>query len=455
MDNNSRRILIRIAIILMIASSLLICRIDALPVEEWNRTFVESDSDDYGYSVMPTSYGGYIIAGETSGTALLIMTDSKGKQLWNKKFFKGTAIFAEQASDGGYNIIGATNKGVTRIGECNEGYCWDMWITIVDLMLIETDDKSEELWNKTIKTINSSGNPGFCVQRTSDSGYILARSITSYGHNYFINNALLIKTDRKGNEQWSKSFGIAGNIIYSVKQNKENGYILAGQSSSYAWVAETDMNGNENWNKIFQGLNLSRAYSVEQDLDGGYIIGGWTQKNESGDYFGWLLKVDKNGNELWNKTFGALNVESFGSVKQTFDGGYILLGSTSNPHHTARLIKIDSKGNEQWNKTFGVNNINYYLNSIQQTPDSGYILTGQVISHNWGYNIWLAKISGEQNDTGKVSTSILTEMSPTPTSALIPIETHMVRPTEKVAGFEAVLVITTLLAVYLFGRMRM
>jgi len=79
----------------------------------------------------------------------------------------------------------------------------------------------------------------------------------------------------------------------------------------------------------------------------------------------WLLKIDTNGNEQWNKTFGLDGFDNVYSVVQTSDGGYVLAGTfdtAKNPdfkgqilyeNYDAWLFKTDAKGNLEWSKTIG------------------------------------------------------------------------------------------------------
>lgn len=432
MEYIPRSVVIRIAIATSIlAISMQIGSAGDLPIEEWNNTFGELDYD-IGYSAQQTSDGGYIIAGETNHKAWLIKTDSKSKEQWNMQFERGKAVFVKQTSDGGYYLIGETTHGYgPRIGECTDDMCWDIWLNIDEIWLVKTNAKGKEQWNKTIKKKYSCGDPGFNVQQTSDGGFILATTITSYGHNYIINNAWLFKVDSEGNEQWSKSFGDPGNVISSVQQTTDGGYIFAGYSGGDAWLVKIDAKGNELWNKTFGGINEDGAHFVQLDHDGSYVIGGSTKLSGANNSDGWFIKVDASGNEKWNRTFGGPDDDYIKAVHQTLDGGYILVGRTK---QAAWLIKTNSDGDEQWNKSFSGKNISYYLNSIQQTIDGGYILTGYICwispSYIGTHDVWVLKIKGEQNEAAEQTKEI---------------------PTEKILGFNVVMAILALLTIYMFG----
>lgn len=261
-----------------------------------------------------------------------------------------------------------------------------------------------EQWNRTFggfydEVANS-------VKQTSDGGYILAGRcfIWTYdvgGKNF---DALLIKTDANGNQQWDQKLGgVADDWVNSVQETTDGGYILTGVTSSYgngdadAWLIKTDANGTQQWYKTFSGPKNDIAKSVQQTSDGGYILAGGYAMG-GGSYNAWLIKTDANGSKLWSKTFG--DEEVINSIDQTLDGGYILAGyvgmydnpDSDHPDSDAALIKTDAKGNQIWSKKFVGEKKTDSMNSIQQTSDGGYILAGTTRSYGaGGSDAWLIK----------------------------------------------------------------
>ena len=232
------------------------------------------------------------------------------------------------------------------------------------------------------------------VQQTSDGGYII---VGSTSQDDLFSDCLLVKTDSNGNEQWSRTFGEIRCGVNSVQQTNDNGYILAGYTRRYGAVffnlllLKTNSNGIEQWNKSFGGMYENIAYSVQQTLDGGYIIGGYTESVDSLDFL--LVKTDPNGSEQWKKTFGGIEDDWLYSVQQTSDGGYILAGENGND---CVIMKTDSKGNKQWDKIFGGIGGDY-ADSIQQTSDGGFIFAGGSEKYAKGMDFWLVKIDSNGN----------------------------------------------------------
>jgi len=286
----------------------------------------------------------------------------------------------QQTTDGGYILAGWT----TSYGAGN----YDAW-------LIKTNAEGNEQWSRTFG--DSDYDVAESVQQTTDGGYILAGWTNSYGAGS--HDAWLIKTDATGIEQWSQTFGSSNEeMVKSVQQTTDGGYILAGWINSYedynAWLIKTNAEGNEQWSRTFGGSNWDKVKSVQQTMDGGYILAGYTDSYGTGNYDAWLIKTNVDGVEQWSQTFGGSNWDEIKSVQQTMDGGYILAGYTNSygaGNYDFWLIKTNPKGIEQWSQTFGDTNHNM-AESVQQTTDGNYILAGWTNLYGNNYDGWLIKV---------------------------------------------------------------
>lgn len=432
----------------------------AVPIEQWTKTFGGVKDDYWASSVQQTSDGGYILAGRTysygagNDDAWVIKVDSGGNKQWSRTF-GGTG------NDYAYSVQQTLDGGYILAGSTNSFGEYNAW-------LIKTDSNGNDEWDSTFGGEGNSA--ASSVQQTLDGGYILAASTNSYGAGH--SNAWLIKTDAKGNELWNRTFeGTSSSGTSSAQQTMDGGYIIAGWTDSYedgrrsAWLVKINTNGIEQWNRTFVRDDYAEASSVRQTSDGGYILAG---RSGIDNVDAWLVKTDSNGIKLWDRTFGGTYDDIASSVQQAADGGYILAGGTW--RHIIRpvslskawLIKTDANGTEGWNMTFGGTR-NDWASSVQQTKDGGYIIAGYTNSYGIAADAWLRKVSGEQTGTAKTqdasptvktSPTVTLTASPTRTMTVIPTENHTEKPFEKVAGFEAVLAIAILLVVNLAGRRR-
>ncbi|MFI5218551.1 MAG: T9SS type A sorting domain-containing protein [Bacteroidia bacterium] len=297
-------------------------------------------------------------------------------------FGSDMANLVRQTTDGGYIIVGVRNSS----GPSNE-----------DIYLIKTDSIGDTLWTKTFG--GGGDDFGNFVEQTSDGGYI----VTGYTNYSGYSDVYLIKTDANGNALWSKSIGGAGvsyNFGTSVQQTLDGGYIITGHTNSFSagpydvYLIKTNANGDTSWTKTIGGTGSETGLSVMQTTDGGYIIIGYSD-NFSGTLNDiYLVKTDSDGNVLWAKTFGGTGNEYGLAVQQTNDGGYMIAGWTNsfgNGNENVYLIKTNASGDTLWSKAYnaGVNDSRGY--SFRQTNDGGYIITGYTDSFIGNEDIYLIK----------------------------------------------------------------
>ena len=211
-------------------------------------------------------------------------------------------------------------------------------------------------------------------------------------------------------KQWDYRFGGTDvDVLYTLRQTADDGYILGGYSLSGIggdkteesrggidyWVVKIDASGVKEWDKRFGGTGRETLYSLQQTADGGYILGGGsssgiggdkTEESRGGTSDYWVVKIDANGAKQWDKRLGGTSFDELRSLQQTADGGYILGGISDSPIGGDKteesrgssdywVVKIDATGVKQWDKRFGGTNWDGLI-SRQQTTDGGYILGG-------------------------------------------------------------------------------
>jgi hypothetical protein len=226
------------------------------------------------------------------------------------------------------------------------------------------------------------------VAPTSDGGMIIVGTSSAGGLGG--TDVLLVKLGAAANVGWSSFYGGAGSDEgWSVQQTIDGGFILAGvtDDSSLAggpggiFLVKTDDAGRPQWQETFGGVLADAPFfhkvAVRQTADEGYVIAGTGPGTEAmnPEPDAYLIKTDPLGNVVWHRELGAdapnTWVEGY-DVQQTTDGGYILVGRHEGGSYA---IKVDASGATQWEQTFGA--LTGPIYSVQQTPDGGYVYVGR------------------------------------------------------------------------------
>lgn len=349
--------------------------------------------DDYPKSLIKTQDNGYVICGSSASAdgsltgnngiddVWLVKTDSIGNMLWQKNYGGsksdvGSCII--QTADGGYFIAGYTTSNDKDI-TTNKG--------IADIWCIKTDSTGNMLWQQTYG--GSDDDKAYSCIQTNDGGYLVAGYTNSTDGdatgNTDIMNFWVLKTDGNGSIQWQKSYG--GNYVDIAKQiiaGADNSYTVIGYSSSTngdvtnnkgftdVWVINLSQNGNLNWQKNYGGSSSDEGKSIIRTDDNGYIFTGSTKSadadvtNNIGGYDLWVVKTNKTGNILWQKTYGGTKDDEGNTITATTDGYVISGGTRSNDNDVSGLhgsgytddcwvINISESGVKTWQKVLGTN----------------------------------------------------------------------------------------------------
>jgi len=329
----------------------------------WTRTYGGSKAD-VGRDVQQTADSGYIITGFTVSNdtiptfwndGFLIKTDANGDTLWTALFMgveqeEGRSV--RQCEDGGYIVCGIENTfGPGQL----------------EIFLAKYNSNGKIEWAKEYGGSNPIADWGNSVEQTSDGGFIITGSSTSFGP--ASTNMYLIKTDSIGDTLWTRIFGgTVGGTGYSVKQCTDNGYIIVGLTVSFGaggndiYVVRTDANGDTLWTRTYGGTEFDWGYSAQQTSDGGFIICGSTNSFGVATRSAYLIKTDANGDTLWTRAYGQGWMNDGASVQQCADGGYIIGGSKGifvapPANYEMLLIKTDANGRTAGCLDYGTNTI--------------------------------------------------------------------------------------------------
>ncbi|OGF59176.1 MAG: hypothetical protein A2Y62_11115 [Candidatus Fischerbacteria bacterium RBG_13_37_8] len=257
---------------------------------------------------------------------------------------------------------------------------------------------AQSTWAHAYGGVNNES--AYSIKQTSEGGYIVAGYAGSFGTGSI--DLWVLKLDASGGIVWQKTYGGSDNdVVHSIEQTSDGGYIVAaytqsfGAGSSDFWVLKLDASGEIIWQKTYgEGLQ-DNAYSIKQIIDGGYIVAGFTDYFGAGNWDVLMLKLDANGGIVWQKTYGGSNQDFVDSIQQTTDTGYIIAGYT----HSFEIgggdiwvIKLDASGGIVWQRTYGLGGIDN-AESIQQTTDGGYIVVGTTLSFGAGAeDLWVLKL---------------------------------------------------------------
>jgi hypothetical protein len=283
-------------------------------------------------------------------------------------------FFAQQTDDGGFIVVGETSSYYMYGNGDN------------DVLVARLDSSGKLQWRRALGGVKKDS--GVFVQQTSDGGYIITGATQSYRQGED-NDIYLLKIDGSGRLQWQKSFGGLGDDYGAcVKQTSDGGFIITGKTSSSGagdfdlYLIKTDPSGKKEWEKTFGGKETDLGMFVIETLDGGYVVVGQTFSPFSGGFDIYLVKTGADGKKEWEKSYGGKGWEIAESLAQTCDGGYIITGQTSSfsdGSFDTYLLKIDATGTQEWEKTFA-NNGWSTGKYVMETSDCGYLVAGWIDS---------------------------------------------------------------------------
>lgn len=266
---------------------------------------------------------------------------------------------------------------------------------------LRLNSEGNAVWNKTF--LEGFGIEIRCALNLTD-GFLLV------GNEFFASGAIngyVARIDDLGNLLWRT-------ILSSAETDKlfsgiavQDGFVVFGLASSSlngpssALAVKLDLDGSELWNKTYGQISESALRSSVLSEDGDYVAAGYMDKGDS-NYDFYLLKIAPNGNLIWNKTYGGAESRKAYSMTKAPDG-YVLVGEVNSPTTStdAWVIKVDENGNTLWNQTVGGKEADSPA-YVTSTEDGGYLVAGFTFSFEVGNrDFWLFRIS----DQGQVQFS--------------------------------------------------
>jgi len=390
-----------------------------------SKNFVKTlggSKNDVLQAVINTSDKGYITLGYTQSNDFditlksnesfdywLLKFDANDNLEWQKTYGgsqddRGADII--QTKDNGYLLTGYSRSSDIDVSK-NAGN-QDFWV-------IKLNQTGSIIWEKTFGF--SGADYGTTLIETNDNGYLITGVLDVTASNGQGNSkktnrhaggdVWAIKIDANGTVAWSKFYGgsFTDTPLGVVKTN-DNGYILAASSDSKDvditnnkgsydfWILKIAADGNLIWQKNFGGSEIDEARAIIATNDNNFLIVGDTRstdkdiQNNNGGADIWVIKMNTDGNLIWQKTIGATSFDVARAVFKTQDNGFLIAGSSRSAdngfinkgQNDALLVKINADGNLIWQKTIGGSKIDF-LYDIVELQNQSIIAVGESSSN--------------------------------------------------------------------------
>ncbi len=361
---------------------------------EWEYTY-GGDEFDWLYHVQPTSDGGYVAAGLTEEDNMyygwLLKVNADGEEEWSlvEHNINGSVIDDEilvmcvrettEPYDG--YVVGGFSRYYDEINE------W--WATVGWLWMV--NDSGETMGGAIIGDADVPYTMFPFNVLVVDDGYILGGLYIGGHEPDWFADIGLAKTDFEGNVEWIYNYDHDGsNMEYTrtLWKCNDGGYFLAGTMEDQsdlgnALMMKVDRDGKENWSSTFDGPATEYFPTIggRQTDDGGYIVSGITYSYGAGGSDMWVIKTDADGNMDWNKTYGGTTNERNYGMDGTVDGDYVfvIIKNAYYPVGTKEdtwILTTDSEGNPEWELIIEEEGTQWGQ-AIEQTDDKGFIVSGR------------------------------------------------------------------------------
>lgn len=330
---------------------------------QWSKTFGGSN-DDRGYDIIATSEGGFALLGFSKSSDGDVSKNAGNQDFWLTKITEDGILswqktFGYAGSDAGITLLQTQDQGYLLTGvldvtasngqgnskNAQKHAGGDIWV-------IKLNNSGDLEWSKYYG--GSFTDTPFGVAETEDNSYIIAASSDS------------------------EDFNISNN-----------------KGSYDFWILKIASDGNLIWEKSFGGSEIDEARAISATNDGNFMIVGDTRSsdkdvsNNNGGADLWMLKIASDGNLIWEKTIGSSSFDVARSISKTADSGFIVAGNsrgsdagfTNNGQNDAWVLKVDANGNTVWQKFIGGSENDLLFDAIELNNQS-IIAIGESTSAN-------------------------------------------------------------------------
>ena len=339
-------------------------------VQRWERTYGGSQVDD-GQDVCVTSDGGYVVVAESHSFApfypsiWLLRLDSLGDTLWTRHYC------LSESTSGWPRSIARTRDGGYVVGGTVEAPTRGSY----SFYLLRTDSLGDSLWALVLP---SRGCDMWEVKQTREGAYVVVgwvdRNDTAYG-------VYVVRVDSAGDTLWTRLNPTSyGGIAYGVEQTSDGGFIIAGENNdihhSQGWLLRLDRKGNRVWEREYGPTIETGFYAVGVLPDGGFAAAGtcYDPGGATGADF-YLVRTNGQGDTLWTRSLGTADDEWGNAMCLTDDGGFVITGEVGDLNGmSVSTMQVDSSGRLVWHKTFRPG----YSYAVQQALDRGFVIVAGI-----------------------------------------------------------------------------
>ena len=213
-------------------------------------------------------------------------------------------------------------------------------------------------------------------------GFVIAGRTRSKGQGG--DDVWLVFIDAEGKETGERLVGSPDfDWLTSMIATRDGGLVLTGSRSdreitrSSGWVVRLNAKADELWRHEFDAgdpKGTSGLTSIDEVPDGGFVVAGSTTVKSAGQYDGWLLRLDKDGKLVWQKTVGGAEEDALFSVAALPDGGAVATGAHG-ADGQGWVLRVDGKGDTVWEKRFGGTGYDVF-NAIARHGETAFVAVG-------------------------------------------------------------------------------
>jgi len=252
-------------------------------------------------------------------------------------------------------------------------------------------DKNDEVINSIIEL--------------DDNSFIAVGYTASKGNGE--KDCYIICLNDQGKLIWEKTYGKTKNdIAKKIIKSKKDDFIIVGTSECAnfgykdVWIQKINKMGENIWERRFQGSDKDNVCDLISTKDGNYIVTGSKQSISDKDLNTWILKFDDSGNKIWQSSSDYRYYDDEArSIIENDDETLIIAGwkySQTLKFNVPCIAKLDKRGNKLWDKSINSNADNV-INSIIKTIDSYLLVCGYKKNETGNYDFWLAKLDNNAN----------------------------------------------------------